>query len=663
MRFSSLLCIAAGTLVILLTGCSRSGPPPEPGADAAGSTAPSGFTVQANRQVAAELNLADQADFEQARRGLIASPQALQIYAADGDLAWSQAAYAFVDDQAPDSVNPSLWRQARLNGIHGLFQVTDGVYQLRGFDLANITLIEGERGWILVDPLTTAATARAAMAFAREHLDERPITAVIFTHSHIDHFGGVDGALRPGDLDGLRVIAPEGFMEEAVSENLLAGTAMQRRATFMYGRNLPVGPRGHVDTGLGKEPARSGLISILEPTDIITRTGQRLEVDGVEMVFQNAGGSEAPAELTFYLPDLQAFCGAEVMSRNMHNLYTLRGAKVRDALAWSGFIQEALDLFGGEAEVYFASHHWPIWGNAAIRDYMAQQRDTYKYLHDQTLRMANRGATPGEIAEQMQLPPSLQTAFSSRGYYGTVKHNARAVYQRYFGWYDGNPARLNPHPPVEAAVRYVDFMGGADAVLARAGDSFDQGDYRWVAEVLNHLVFAEPDNQSARALLAASYDQLGYQAESGPWRDAYLTAAYELRHGKPESGTDLADAAGLIRRVPTALFFESMATNLDGPRAEGEDYIINLEFSDTGEVIVLRIENAVLHSRQGQADPEADAGITLTRALFLDLLSGKAGLRETIFSQELTTSGNRLALVGFFSLFEPMEPVFEIVAP
>jgi alkyl sulfatase BDS1-like metallo-beta-lactamase superfamily hydrolase len=347
----------------------------------------------------------------------------------------------------------------------------------------------------------------------------------------------------------------------------------------------------------------------------------------------------------------------------MHNLYTLRGAKVRDALAWSGYIQEALELFGGEAEVYFASHHWPIWGNSGIRRYMAQQRDTYKYLHDQTLRMANRGATPGEIAEQLRLPASLANAFSSRGYYGTVRHNARAVYQHYFGWYDGNPANLNPHPPVAAAERYVEFMGGADALLAKAGNSFSRGDYRWVAEVLNHLVFAEPGNQQARALLAASYDQLGYQAESGPWRDAYLTAAYELRHGRPDSGTDLGDAAGLIQRVPTALFFEAMATNLDGSRADGENYVINLEFSDTGEVIVLRIENAVMHSRTGSPDPDADAGITLTRALFLDLLSGKAGLRETIFSDDLATSGNRLALLGFFSLFEPMEPVFEIVAP
>ena len=654
--------LSAALIALVLVGCS--GPaPPEPGSDAAGNSAPTEFTLRANRQLATELDLADQVDFEQARRGLIAEPDSLEIFAADGDLAWSQAAYDFVDGQAPASVNPSLWRQARLNGIHGLFQVTDRIYQLRGFDLANITLIDGERGWILVDPLTTAATARAAMAFAREHLDERPVTAVIFTHSHIDHFGGVEGALRPGELEGLRVIAPEGFLAEAVSENLLAGTAMQRRATFMYGRNLPVGPRGHVDTGLGKEPARGGLVSILEPTDIIRTTGQRLQIDGVEFVFQNAGGSEAPAKLTFYIPALKAFCGAEVMSRNMHNLYTLRGAKVRDALAWSGFIQQALELFGGEAEVYFASHHWPIWGNPEITAYMARQRDTYKYLHDQTLRLANRGATPGEIAEQLRLPASLASAFSSRGYYGTVRHNARAVYQRYFGWYDGNPANLNPHPPVPAADRYVAFMGGADALLAKAEESFASGDYRWVAEVLNHLVFAEPDNQAARSLLAASYDQLGYQSESGPWRDAYLTGAYELRHGKPDNGTDLGDAAGLIRRVPTAAFFESMATNLNGARAEGEDYVINLEFSDTGEVIVLRIENAVMHSRSGEADPNADAGITLTRALFLDLLSGKAGLRETIFSEDLASSGNRLALLGFFSLFDPMEPVFEIVAP
>ena len=649
-------------LLLPLAACSK-GPAPVPGADEHGFTAPTAHTAAANRAVAEAIAGLSGDDFQQATRGLVAAADSLVVTAANGRTAWDQDAYRFIDGEAPPSVNPSLWRQARLNNIHGLFEVIPGIYQLRGFDLANITLIEGETGWILVDPLTSAATSRAAMAFAREHLDDRPVRAVLFTHSHIDHFGGVEGALRESDYPGLRVVAPQGFMAESVSENLLAGTAMQRRATFMYGRNLPVGPRGHVDTGLGKEPARGGLIGILEPTDIITGTGQSLVIDGVEFVFQDAGGSEAPAEFTFYLPEKRAFCGAEVVSRNMHNIYTLRGAKVRDALAWSEFIDEAIELFAGDAEVYFGSHHWPVWGNAAVRQFLAGQRDTYKFLHDQTLRMANRGATPREIGETLRLPASLASSFANRGYYGTVSHNAKAVYQRYFGWYDGNPANLNPHPPEAAARRYVDYMGGAEAVVARAQASFEVGDYRWVAEVLNHVVFADPDNRAAVELLAASYDQLGYQAESGPWRDAYLTGAWELRHGRPDVGLDLNDAAGLIRRVPTPLFFATMATNLDAEKAAGEDYVINITFSDTGEVIVLRVENAVLRHVAGAPDPEADAGITLTRALFLDLLGGRAGVRDTLFSDELQTSGNRLALVGFFSLFAPMEPLFEIVRP
>ena len=602
-------------------------------------------------------------DFEQARKGLIASPANLRVMAVNGDLAWDQSAYGFVEGDAPATVNPSLWRQARLNGIHGLFQVTEGIYQLRGFDLANMTIVVGESGWILVDPLTTAATSRAALAFAREHLGDQPIRAVLFTHSHIDHFGGVDGVLNDEERQGLRVVAPVGFMEEAVSENLLAGSTMQRRATFMYGRNLPVSAVGHVDTGLGKEPARGGQVGILEPTDIISQTGQTLEIDGVAFEFQNAGGSEAPAEFTFYLPQHKAFSGAEVMSRNMHNVYTLRGAKVRDALAWSSFIDEALALFGTQAEVYFASHHWPIWGRDEIVDFMKSQRDTYKYIHDQTLRLANQGATPTEIAQSLRLPSSLAEQYSSRGYYGTVSHNAKAVYQRYFGWYDGNPAHLNPHPPVVAAERYVEFMGGADAVLGKATLAYDEGDYRWVAEVVNHLVFAQPQNREAKELLARTYEQLGYQAESGPWRDVYLTGAYELRNVPPEQGTDMSDAAGLIREIPTALFFQAMAASLNGERADGEDYVINIAMSDTAEQFVLTIENAVLHARAQPAQASADAGITLTRELFLKLVTRQANLQELLFSDDLSLSGSKLALVGFFSLFDPPDPVFNVVTP
>lgn len=662
-RLTVFACLIIGMAFLNACGQSSQPVPLESGSDAAGHVAATPATLAYNASVAQQLPLNEQTDFEQARRGLIAAPDSLQVITAQGETAWDMPAYAFVAGDAPETVNPSLWRQAKLNGIHGLFEVTEGIYQLRGFDLANMTLIDSDSGWILVDPLTTAVTSAAAMDFAREHLGDKKVVAVIFTHSHIDHFGGVDGALRDSDREGLQVIAPEGFLKESISENLLAGGTMQRRATFMYGRNLPTSPRGHVDTGLGKEPAKGGMVGILEPTVTISETGQRLQVDGVEMIFQNAGGSEAPAELTFFLPSINAFCGAEVMSRNLHNVYTPRGAKVRDALAWSGFINEALETFGRQAEVYFASHHWPIWGNQQIVEYMEQQRDTYKYIHDQTLRMANGGATPREIAETLRLPASLQTAFSSRGYYGTVSHNAKAVYQGYFGWYDGNPANLNPLPPVAAATRYVDFMGGSAAVLERAQQSYEQGDYRWVAEVVNHVVFAEPDNLQARGLLAKAYDQLGYQAESGPWRDIYLTGAYELRHGAPETGASTDDAQAVIRRIPSEMFFEVMAVALNGERADGERYVINIHLTDTDERFMLSVDNAVLNYRENAFADDADATLSLPRPMFLGLLTEQLSVTDALMSDDFSIDGGKLALAGFFSLFDTADPVFNIVTP
>lgn len=632
--------------------------------DEHGFTAPTKITEDIQLRNRADLPLADQTDFEQADRGLVAKAESLTVYSADGQLAWNQDAYRFVDGDAPASVNPSLWRQAKLNGKHGLYKVADGIHQLRGFDLANLTLIDSDNGWILVDPLTTADTAKAAMAFARQHLGDKAVKAVIFTHSHVDHFGGVEGALTAQERSNLQVIAPAGFMEEAVSENIMAGVAMQRRATFMYGRNLPVSARGHVDTGLGKEPAKGGKVSILEPTDIIDETGQTLTVDGVEIEFQFTPGSEAPAEFTFYLPKQNAFCGAELVSRNMHNVYTLRGAKVRNALGWSGFIDEAIDLYGNKADVYFASHHWPIWGQDKIVDFLKQQRDTYKFIHDQTLRLANSGFTPLEIAEKIQLPQSLQNTFSNRGYYGTVSHNVKAVYQWYFGWYDANPANLNPHPPSQAGERYVEFMGGADVVLEKAQRSFDQGDYRWVAEVVNHLVFADADNLEARALLAKTYDQLGYQAESGPWRDVYLSAAYELRHGAPEFGVDLSDAEGLINEVPTYMFFDSMAASLNAAKAEDENYVVNIHMTDSDEQFVLWVENSVLHHKlQNRAADNASVSIKITRELFVGLITGQVKITELVSSPELSISGSKLDLLGFFSMFDPKVANFNIVVP
>ena len=656
-----LLCIAA----LALCACDRP-PPHAPDADELGHTAPTAATVAANRAVLDALNFADRQDFEDASRGLIAADPDLRIEAADGTPVWDLAANAFIQGAAPDSVNPSLWRQAQLNNIHGLFEVADGIYQLRGYDLSNMTLIEGETGWIVVDPLTARETAAAAFEFAQAQLGWRPVVAMIFTHSHIDHFGGVLGVLTAEGVQAqnIRIVAPEGFMEEATSENVIAGTAMGRRAMFMYGKRLARGARGHVDTGLGISPA-FGSFSLLGPTEIVDHTPQTLVIDGIEFVFQNAPDSEAPAELTFYLPHAKAYQGAEVTSRNLHNLYTLRGAKVRDALRWSGYIDEAIGLFG-EAEVWFGSHHWPIWGNQRVIRFLEIQRDTYKYIHDQTVRLFNQGLTPGEIVEAIELPEALRGEFHNRGYYGTLRHNARAVYQNYLGWYDGNPANLDPLPPVEAGRRYVELAGGAEALLRNAEAAFETADYRWAAEVLNHLVFAEPGNDGARTLLAATYDQLGYQAESGPWRDVYLSAAYELRHGPPEQGLNVATMEGVLRHTPLARFFDSMATRLNGPEAAGVDLSVDFVFTDLGEHYRLDIGNSVLHHRPvppGAAGPDADATLRLTHGMFLAMATGQAGLKDLLLSDDIELEGSRLDLLKFFSLFDRPEGRFDIVTP
>ncbi|MEH6581039.1 MAG: alkyl sulfatase dimerization domain-containing protein [Halioglobus sp.] len=648
-------------LFTLLTACQ--GEVSDPGADARGHTAPTAATIAANRQQAKVLPLSEQRDFEEARKGLIASADSLQIAGPGQKMVWNMDAYQFITGDAPDSVNPSLWRQESLNNIHGLFEVTQGVYQLRGFDLANMSIIEGESGWIIVDPLTTRETSAAALAFAREHLGDRPVSAVIFTHSHVDHFGGILGVIDEDEVTSgkVRVIAPEGFLEEATSENVIAGTTMGRRSMFMYGKGLDRSERGHVGSGLGKSPA-FGSTGILAATDIVHSTPQEMTIDGVPFVFQNVPGSEAPAELTFYLPLQKAFCGAELVSRNMHNLYTLRGAKVRDALAWSGYIDEAMDLFP-DSEVYFASHHWPMWGQGDIADFLEKQRDTYKYIHDQTLRLASQGHTPAEIAEQLKLPEVLQTSFPNRGYYGTTRHNAKAVYQGYFGWYDGNPANLDPLPPENAAKRYVAMMGGSEKVLELARMDYDKGDYRWVAEILNHLVFAQPQNHEAKSLLASTYDQLGYQAESGPWRDVYLSGAYELRHGAPTEGIGISSAADLLRETPIARFLDLIAAMLNGPKAEGREMVINFVFTDLGETYVLNLKNAVLHHRLAEADPEANATIALTHEMFMKLLLGLGGVRDILFSDEVSFEGSELDLMRFFSLLDKPNETFNIVTP
>jgi alkyl sulfatase BDS1-like metallo-beta-lactamase superfamily hydrolase len=610
-------------------------------------------TRAAQARVLAALPPDDGADFELARRGFIGTLPDATVGAS-----WSMAPFAFLEDERPDTANPSLWRQARLNALHGLFEVTPGVYQVRGFDLSNITFIEGDRGYIVIDPLISAEPAAAALALMRQHRGDKPVTAVIYTHSHVDHYGGVRGVISDADIAaGLQIVAPEGFLEAAVSENVLLGNAMGRRATYMYGSLLPRDARGHIDAGLGKTVSL-GSVSLVPPTRSISRTGERLTLDGVEIVFQVTPDTEAPAEMNFFFPKFRALCMAENCTCHLHNIYTPRGAQVRDAKAWSFYIDEALELFGSESKVLFASHHWPRWGGEAAAKFLGQQRDLYKYIHDQTLRLANHGLTPLEIAEVLDLPPTLKAQWHTRDYYGTLNHNAKAVYQRYLGWFDGNPANLHKLPPTETGRRYVELAGGADALLDHARAAFDRGEYRWVAEVVNHLVFADPANAEARELQAAALEQMGYQAESGPWRAFYLTGAQELRNPRPPAAAPRQGAVGQLRALPADALLDSLSVRLNGEQTAGAEIAFTAVFEDTGESFAVTVENAVLRHKRGAGGPEA----RLTRNTLVDLVIGQADLGAATADARVTGPG-LAELERLLPLLDRFDFWFEIVLP
>ncbi len=605
----------------------------------------------------------DPADFERARRGLIAKHPG-GVIGEGGAVVWDVSRHDFVrsTDVAPSTVNPNLWRQAQLNAIHGLFEVAPGVWQVRGYDISNVTFIAGDSGWIVIDPLTVEATARAALELANAQLGARPVTAVIYTHSHTDHFGGVLGVTTQADVDAgrCRIVAPDGFLREAVAENIIGGPAMGRRATYQFGVLLPPGPMGHVDCGLGTSipMAASGLIA---PTDNITTTGQELVLDGVRIVFQNTPEAEAPAEMNFFFPDKGWLCMAENCTHTMHNLVPVRGAQVRDALAWSKYIGEALELFGSSTTVLFTSHHWPRWGSDDIAQFLRLQRDLYRWMHDQTMRLANHGLTPLEIAEELRLPATFGAQSHTRGYYGDLVHNVKAVYQRYLSWYDGNPARLHQHPPVEAAKRYVRFMGGSASVISQAEQAFHDGDYRWVCEVVNHVVFAEPDNLAARALQADALEQLGYQAESATFRNSYLMAAQELRNGPPPRFA--VRRRGLVEALTIELIFDALAIRLKSEELEGISVRTNWRFTDIGEDWIIGIDHGALHTYQGKHDPNAALSVTTTRAALLAVVQGDTTMMEAISTAQVAVEGDGTALMPLFGHLDVFETGFAIVEP
>ncbi|WNK69238.1 alkyl sulfatase dimerization domain-containing protein (plasmid) [Pantoea agglomerans] len=623
-------------------------------------------TKQANDALYQQLPFDNKSDFEDAHKGFIAALPDAVIKGESGNVIWDPKQYAFIKEgeKAPDTVNPSLWRQSQLINISGLFEVTEGIYQIRNLDLSNMTIIEGKEGVTVVDPLVSAETAKVGMDLYFKNRGKKPVVAVIYTHSHVDHYGGVRGVVDEADVKSgkVKIYAPAGFMESAVSENIMAGNVMSRRASYMYGNLLKADAKGQVGAGLGTTTS-AGTVTLIAPTDYVTKTGEKRVIDGLTYDFMMAPGSEAPAEMLWFIEEKKVIQTAEDVTHTLHNTYSLRGAKIREPLPWSKYINDAISRWGDKADVLMAQHHWPTWGNENVNKLLKSQRDLYRYINDQTLRMANEGLTRDEIAAQFKLPPSLATMWANRGYYGSVSHDVKATYVLYLGWFDGNPATLDELPPEDAAKKYVEYMGGADSILQKAKTDYDKGDYRWVAQVVSKVVFADPENKAARNLEADALEQLGYQAESGPWRNFYLTGAQELRNGVKQLPTPNTASPDTVRAMTPEMFFDYLALHINGEKAANAKAVLNVDFGGDGGKYKLELENGVLNHTANSEAQNADATLTLSRETMNKVILKEETLKQAQDKGEVKITGNADKLSELLGYMDKFDFWFNMVTP
>ena len=623
-------------------------------------------TKQANDALYQQLPFDNKSDFEDAHKGFIAALPDAVIKGESGNVIWDPKQYAFIKEgeKAPDTVNPSLWRQSQLINISGLFEVTEGIYQIRNLDLSNMTIIEGKEGVTVVDPLVSAETAKVGMDLYFKNRGKKPVVAVIYTHSHVDHYGGVRGVVDEADVKSgkVKIYAPAGFMESAVSENIMAGNVMSRRASYMYGNLLKADAKGQVGAGLGTTTS-AGTVTLIAPTDYVTKTGEKRVIDGLTYDFMMAPGSEAPAEMLWFIEEKKVIQTAEDVTHTLHNTYSLRGAKIREPLPWSKYINDAISRWGDKADVLMAQHHWPTWGNENVNKLLKSQRDLYRYINDQTLRMANEGLTRDEIAAQFKLPPSLATMWANRGYYGSVSHDVKATYVLYLGWFDGNPATLDELPPEDAAKKYVEYMGGADSILQKAKSDYDKGNYRWVAQVVSKVVFADPENKAARNLEADALEQMGYQAESGPWRNFYLTGAQELRNGVKQLPTPNTASPDTVRAMTPEMFFDYLALHINGEKAANAKAVLNVDFGGDGGKYKLELENGVLNHTANSEAQNADATLTLSRETLNKVILKEETLKQAQDKGEVKITGNADKVSELLGYMDKFDFWFNMVTP